>query len=89
VCPNEFDQDAAEIIRHVRNQPVFISTEVENHAVIADEIDSGTELTFQVIRAIPTRLGCNRKPSATGSFGLRVSLPELLERLPSDHLHKN
>jgi hypothetical protein len=88
VRTNELDKDAAELIRDVHDQSVLVAAEIEDHAVVTDEIHGRTKLTFQVIRAAPTRLGRDGEPSTTRSLRLRVSLPELLECPPSDHLHK-
>ena len=43
---NELHEQAAEPVRHVDDQSVLVATEVEDQAVIADEIDAPAELAF-------------------------------------------
>jgi hypothetical protein len=35
------------------DQPIFVAAEIEDHAVVADEIDSRAELTLDIVRAAP------------------------------------
>jgi hypothetical protein len=87
--PDEFHQHATECVRHVDDQPVLVAAEVEDHAVVADEIDRGAELPFDGIGVAPASLARQRKPCTDRPFGLRMALPELLQRPAGDHLHGN
>jgi hypothetical protein len=85
--PDEFDQRATERIRDVDDQPIFVAAEVENHPVVANEVDSCAELPFDVVRISPTPFARNGEPSANWALGLRMMFPELLQRPAGDHLH--
>jgi hypothetical protein len=85
--PDEFDQHAAERVRDMRDQPILVAAEIEDHAVVADEINGRAELALDVRWTGPAGLRHHRKPSARRSLGGRVSLPELLQRPARDHLH--
>jgi hypothetical protein len=41
---DELHEHAAESIRHVNDQPVFVPAEIEDHSVVANEIDGVAEL---------------------------------------------
>jgi hypothetical protein len=84
---DEFYQRAAEGVRDVHDQPIFVAAEVEDHSAVADEIDRGSELPPNVIRIAPTALACHGEPGANGSLGLRMTLPEFLQCASGDHLH--
>src|SRR5712691_3214937 len=84
---HEFDQHAAKSVRDVNDQPILVTAEIEDTAVVPDEIDCRTELTFDIVRASPARLRDHRVPRPRRTFRLRVPLPELLERSAGDHLH--
>lgn len=85
---DEFHQYAAERVGYVRDQPVFVAAEVEDQSVVADEIDGGAELAFDVGGRAPVRLADDRKPDANRPFRRPVALPELDQRPAGDHLHK-
>jgi hypothetical protein len=57
----------------VDDQPVFVATQIKDHPIIADEIDSATELPLYFGRISPMCLGRNRDP------GQRPRLPALLQ----------
>src|SRR6516164_1066428 len=71
----------------MHHQPILISTEVEDDAIIANEIHTPTELAFDVGRFLPLRLAGYGEPDADRSLGLRVTLPEFPQSLARDHLH--
>jgi hypothetical protein len=51
--PNDADElheHAAESIRHVNDQPVFVPAEIEDHSVVANEIDGVAELPLYLSR---------------------------------------
>ena len=84
---DEFHQRAAEGVRDVHDQPIFVAAEVEDHAVVADEINRGPELPFHIVGIAPAAFARHGEPGANRPFGLRVALPEFLEGAPGDHLH--
>jgi hypothetical protein len=53
---NELHEHAAEPVRHVDDQSVLVAAEIEDHAVVANEIDGSTELPFDLVWALPARL---------------------------------
>src|SRR5882724_10833170 len=71
----------------MNNQPILVAAEIENNAVVTDEIDSRTERALDIARTSPARLCDHRIPCARRTFRLLVPLPELLERSAGDHLH--
>jgi hypothetical protein len=71
----------------VHNEAETVAAEIKDQAVIADEINSAAESPLDVVRCPPNRTVCGCKPSAYGSFCLRVTRPEFLESSQSDHLH--
>src|SRR5262247_1552424 len=85
---NEFDQHAAKKVRDMNDQPILVTTEIEDNAVVANEIDGRTELAFDVVRVSPPRLSNYRVPCARRTFRLLVPPPEPLERPAGDHLHR-
>jgi hypothetical protein len=85
--PDEFHQHAAECVRHMDDQTVLVAAEVEDHAIVADEIDRGAELPLYGTGIAPTSLARQCEPCADRSFGLRVALPELFQCPAGDHLH--
>jgi hypothetical protein len=82
VRPDELHQDALESIRDVDHQSVLVPTDVENHAIVCDEIDDSAKLPLYVVRTSPLRPADYCVPRAQISFCLRVPLPELSERRP-------
>ena len=52
---DEFDQDAAERVRDVDDQPIFVAAEIEDDAVVTEEIDGRAELSLDVARTAPAR----------------------------------
>jgi len=85
---DEFHQRAAECVRHMDDQPIFVAAEVEDHAVVADEIDGRAELPLDIVRTAPARLARQREPRADRPLGLRMALPEFLQGSAGDHLHR-
>ena len=59
---DELHEHAAKRIGHVDDQPIFVAAEIEDHSVVAHEIDGTAELPFYVGRVGPMRLGRNREP---------------------------
>jgi hypothetical protein len=84
---DEFDQYAAEFIRDVDDQAVFVTTKIEDHSVVGDEVYSRAKPTLDVARSLPAFLRYRGKPRTYGPFRLRMPLPELLKRPARDHLH--
>jgi hypothetical protein len=84
---NEFHEQAAEPVRRVHDQSVLVTAEVEDHAIATDEIDASAELTFDLVWALPARLTGDGEPDADRCLGLRVTLPEFLQRPAGNHLH--
>jgi hypothetical protein len=85
--PDEFHQCAAEGVRDVDDQPVFVAAEVEDHPVVADEVHSCAELPLDVVGIPPAAFVCNGEPGANRTLSLRMTFPELLECAAGDHLH--
>jgi len=56
---DELHKHAAESIRHVDDQPIFVAAEIEDHSVVAHEIDGVAELLFYLGRIGPTCLSRN------------------------------
>jgi hypothetical protein len=88
MCSDEFHEHAAECVGNVHDQPILVAAEVEDHAVVADEIDSRAELPLDIVRIAPPTFARQREPSADRPLGLRVALPELLQCSAGDHLHE-
>src|SRR5262249_31517469 len=65
------------------------ATEVEDHAVVTGEINTGAKLPLDLVRGLPVRLAGNSEPDADRSLGLRVTLPEFLQRSPGNPLHRD
>jgi hypothetical protein len=84
---DEFDQSATECIRHMHDQPIFIATNIEDHPIVANEVDRLAELPLDVVWIAPPRFARQREPSADRRLGLRVAAPELFQRPAGDHLH--
>jgi hypothetical protein len=84
---NELHEQPAEPVRHVDDQSVLVATEVEDQAVIADEIDAPAELAFDLVWAVPVGLAGDGEPDADRSLRSRVALPEFLQRPTGNHLH--
>ena len=84
---DELHQDTAECVRDVDDQPILISAEIEDDAIVADEINRRSELSFHVRGVAPLGFLRCGEPQANRLFGLRMKLPKLLESSPSDHLH--
>jgi hypothetical protein len=87
VSSDEFHEKPAESVRQVSNKPILVSTEVEDHAVVADKVNGTAELPFDVVWTLPSCLAGNRKPDADRPLGLRVTVPEFLQGPAGDHLH--
>src|SRR5262245_38411512 len=85
---DEFDQHAAKRVRDVNDQSILVPAEIEDNAIVTYEVDGATELTLDIARALPPCLCNHCVPCARWTFRLPMSLPELLERSASDHLHK-
>ena len=84
---DEFNQNTAERVRHVNNEPKLVPAQIEDGAVIADKVDSRAELSFHVGWAAPPCLARGGKPQADWTLGPRMTLPELFKRPTGDHLH--
>ncbi len=70
------------------DKSILVSTEIENHAVIGDEIDRRAELRLHIRRSDPDRRRNARLPVPDRGFRLRVLLPELTQRAARDNLHE-
>jgi hypothetical protein len=88
MCADEFHQHSAERIGHVDDQSKFVAAEVEDHAVIADEVDRRAELSLDIVGIAPPGLARQREPRADRPLGLRMALPEVLQGSAGDHLHR-
>ena len=84
---NELHKPAAEPVRNVGDEPVLVAAQIENQAIIGDEIDSRAELPLDVVRSVPARLTDNCEPDTDRSLSSRVAPPELLQSPTRDHLH--
>jgi hypothetical protein len=73
----------------MHDQPIFVPTEVEDDAIVCDEVYRRAELSLHVRRATPPRLSRCGEPQADRPFSLRVTLPKLLESSTGDHLHSS
>jgi hypothetical protein len=71
----------------VDDQPIFIAGKIKDHAVVGDEINCRSELSLHIRWAAPGCLLCRGKPQANRLFGLRMTLPKLLQSSTGDHLH--
>jgi hypothetical protein len=84
---DEFHQNAAERVRHVNDEPIFVSADIKYDPVVGNEIDRCAECPLYVCRALPPRSVDDSKPSSNWTFSLRVALPEHPWSAASDHLH--
>jgi hypothetical protein len=87
VGPDEFHEHSAKREGYVDHQSVFIAAQVKDDAIVANEIDSGSELALYLRRIRPMRYGYNSKPSTNWTLGSRVTRPEFFQSPTSDHLH--
>jgi hypothetical protein len=87
MCADELYQHAGERVRYVDDQPIFVSTKIEDGAVVVNEIHRRSKLLLHVRWLPPLRFPCCGEPQADRLFGLRMTLPELLEGSSGDHLH--
>jgi hypothetical protein len=71
----------------VDNQPIFVVAEIENHSVVAYEIDSTAELPLYFGLVGPMRLGRDRELRPNWAFGMWVARPKFFQRAKGDHLH--
>jgi hypothetical protein len=71
----------------VDDQPIFVAANVEDHAVVTDEIDIRAEHRLDVGRPRSLRFKDGRVPYAQGYSRLRVALPKCTKRGFGDHLH--
>jgi len=81
---NEFHEHPAKLVGHVDDQPVLVAAEIENQAVVGNEVDIRAELLFHIVWTFPARLADNCEPDADRSLRPPVALPELLQRPASD-----
>jgi hypothetical protein len=72
----------------MNRQTIFVAPKIKNDPIVADEIYGTAELTFDLRRIRPSRSGCSYEPRPDRTLGLRVTVPELLERPSGDHLHR-
>ena len=86
---DEFHQHAAELVGDMRDQPIFVASDVKYDAIVRYEIDDRTKGALHVGRACPPCPGHDRKPGLQRPFGRRVPLPELNQSPTSNHLHRN
>lgn len=77
---DEFHQHALVGIGNMNDQPVPISGEIENHSIIAYEINGRAELLFYVGGRTPLSLGGGSVPNLHRGFRLWVPLPSLIKR---------
>ena len=87
VGTDELHEQAAERKRNVDDQAVFVATQIKDHSIITNEIDSPAELPFYFGRIGPPCLGRNRDPGPDRAFGMRVTRPEFPQRPTGDNLH--
>jgi hypothetical protein len=85
--PDELDENSFVSIRRAHDESVFIPADVEDKAVVADEIDGRSELLLHVRGTIPLGLARDRVPGSERRLGLGVLFPELPQPLPRDDLH--
>jgi hypothetical protein len=70
------------------DQPIFVAADVEDQAVVGNEIDARAELLFDVGRAGPLDRRNQGVPSPQRPFGLEmIAFPEKPQRSQRDDLH--
>src|SRR5215813_4857093 len=72
----------------MNDQAILVAAEIEYHPIVADEVDCLAELPLYFGGTFPLCLGGYGQPCTKRTFGVRVSLPELSQRPPRDHLHE-
>jgi hypothetical protein len=87
VRSNEFHEDTLKPVGGVNDEPEFIAADVENEAVVGNEINRGSELLLDTGRAFPPCLIDHRVPRPQRHLGLGVLFPEKPQRSQSDDLH--
>jgi hypothetical protein len=83
----ELHEHSAEREGYVDHQSVFIAAQVKDDAIVANEIDGGSELALYLCRIRPMRDRYDGKPSTNWTLGSRVTRPEFFQRPTSDYLH--
>ena len=61
---DKLHEKTAECEGHVDDQPILVAAEIEDHPIVADEIDGGPELALYVGGICPVRRGRNGQPCA-------------------------
>jgi hypothetical protein len=72
----------------MHDKAIFVSADIENHTIVADEIGISSELGLDVGGAFPFRSGGDGMPASKRSFRERMLLPEKLQRALRNHLHR-
>src|SRR5438270_10771279 len=85
---DELHEHTPKHIGHVNDQSILVTTEIEDHAIVAHEIDRDAELAFYRAWAGPARFRNRCEPGSQRSFCLRMPLPELPKRPAGNDLHK-
>jgi hypothetical protein len=73
----------------VDHQSVFVVAQIEDDAIVANEIDSASELALCLRWIRPMRCGYDSKPRTNWTLGSRVTRPEFFQRPTGDYLHLN
>jgi hypothetical protein len=87
VRSDKFHQNAAERIRRMNHQAIFVAPKIKDDPIVTDEIYGNAELSFDLRWVRPSGGGCNCEPGPDRTLSLRVAGPEFFERPTGDHLH--
>lgn len=79
MCPHRFDQDTPKLVRHMHNQPVLVSGNIENHSIILQKIHISPEHLFDIVRFLPFGMFGQTVPGRQRQFYLRVFAPKILK----------
>jgi hypothetical protein len=75
---DKLHEKTAECEGHVDDQPILVAAEIEDHPIVAHEIDGGPELALYLGWVRPVRRGRNGQPRAIGRPTLINETGELL-----------
>lgn len=83
----ELHQNFAKSVGDVSDQAVFVAADIEDGAIIANEVNCIAEVVLDIRRSLPIGLGYARMPRSKWGLCIGISLPELAQRSPSNDLH--
>ncbi len=84
---DKLDKNTFERIGYMHDKAVFIAANVENHPVIANEINAGPKHCFHIIWCIPFSFADRQIPGGQWDLGLIMPVPEVPQRFLGDNLH--